>query len=137
MNIQDGTAEFQTRDKRLTEQAKAMIDLLYPVGIIVSTTSVTAPFSVGTWEEIGKGRVLQGCGTGQTAGNTVEAGLPNITGSVYSCVMGGADQNSGALIQSWIEPKNAPGGNLGNNWASISMDASRSNSIYGGSERRI
>lgn len=132
--INDGTIMWETRDRRLTEQQNAIVDLIYPVGSIITTVSDTAPIPFGTWKEVGQGRVLQGGTDGQIAGKTIEAGLPNIIGRVYSFTAGGAGQSSGALIQSWIESKNAPGGSPGNNWASISMDASKSNSIYGGSK---
>lgn len=131
MTINDGTTVFKTRDKREI----ALFDLLYPVGIIVSTTSTTAPFSVGTWEEVGKGRVLQGCGTGQTAGNTVEAGLPAITGSTILDGQNPENIGSGAIK---FEPRASTykssyntGGKMV--WGTLSIDASRSSPIYGAS----
>ena len=50
----------------------------YPVGSIFQTVSTTSPAALfgGTWE-----RVLMGASYAHAAGTTVEAGLPNITGS--------------------------------------------------------
>ena len=74
--ILDGTAEFIAVDAR----AAAIFDLIYPVGSIFATTG-NAP-ARGTWEEIAKGRTLQGADSGHAAGTTIEAGLPNITGNM-------------------------------------------------------
>lgn len=62
---------------------KAMIDVLYPVGIVITTATDNTPkpgeeYGLAQWEEIGRDRVLQGCSTG--AGNTIEAGLPMLMG---------------------------------------------------------
>lgn len=70
----DGTAEFIAVDAR----AAAIFDLIYPVGSIFATTG-KAP-ARGTWEEIAKGRTLQGADSGHAAGTMIAAGLPNITG---------------------------------------------------------
>lgn len=72
----DGTAEFIAVDAR----AAAIFDLIYPVGSIFATTG-NAP-ARGTWEEIAQGRTLQGADSSHAAGTTIEAGLPNITGSM-------------------------------------------------------
>lgn len=145
--ISDGTTKWETRDKRLNEKAKAMIDLLYPVGIIISTTSATAPFSVGIWEEVGKGRVLQGCGTGQTAGNTVEAGLPNITGGMNpfnfwtngGTIPTGTTQRDGCVtLTKWGNTNDGMAVQKinGDGWfnTGVAINAANANAIYGASE---
>ena len=58
--ITDGSAKFRVVDKRL----KAMIDILYPVGIVVTTATDDAlkpgeADGLATWEEIAQDRVLQ------------------------------------------------------------------------------
>ena len=55
----------------------------YPVGSIFQTVSTTSPAALfgGTWEQIASERVLMGASYAHAAGTTVEAGLPNITGS--------------------------------------------------------
>ena len=78
--ITDGSAKFRVVDRRL----KAMIDILYPVGIVVTTATDDAlkpgeEDGLTQWEEIASGRGLIGAGTGTdtndesvsfTAGNT-------------------------------------------------------------------
>lgn len=56
----------------------------YPVGSIYQSTSYTSPAALfgGTWQEIAQNRVLMGASYAHAAGTTVEAGLPNITGSL-------------------------------------------------------
>jgi hypothetical protein len=115
----------------------------YPVGSIFQTVSSTSPAALfgGTWQKIAQNRVLMGAGSGHAAGTTVEAGLPNITGSVVpkleniynsfisesGATMTGAFYNTGvfssyggadATVTNSV-PKD------------LYFDASRSNSIYG------
>lgn len=132
--INDGTATFHTRDMRLTEQAKAMIDILYPVGIIVSTTSATAPFSVGTWEEVAQGRVLQGCADGQTPGETVEAGLPNIKTSENAFSAKGYSSATIAPFKTTLYGGNGIGPESNHSLVQVQFDASLSDPIYGNSK---
>ena len=60
----------------------------FPVGSIYQSTARTSPAALfgGTWQEIAQNRVLMGAGSGHAAGTTVEAGLPNITGSFVADV---------------------------------------------------
>lgn len=56
----------------------------HPVGSIYQTISPENPavtFGGGTWEKIAQDRVLMGASNTHPAGTTVEAGLPNITGT--------------------------------------------------------
>ncbi len=115
----------------------------YPVGSIFQTVSSTSPAALfgGTWQEIAQNRALMGASYAHAAGTTVEAGLPNITGSVVpkleniynsfisesGATMTGAFYNTGVFSS------------YGGADASITnsvpkdlyFDASRSNSIYG------
>lgn len=57
----------------------------HPVGSIYQTISPENPsvtFGGGTWKNIAQDRVLMGASNTHPAGTTVEAGLPNITGTV-------------------------------------------------------
>lgn len=113
----------------------------YPVGSIFQTVSTTSPAELfgGTWQEIAFNRVLMGTGTGYTAGSTVEAGLPNITGSLIereaeSSPFRGSKaslKSSGAL--KFVEINTSWGGYSGMSGSTydVYFDASRSNSIYG------
>ena len=115
----------------------------YPVGSIFQTVSRTSPAALfgGSWQEIAFNRVLMGAGTGYTAGSTVEAGLPNITGSLtapengvnYSPFRGSKAglSKSGAL--KFTEVNSDWGGYSGASGSTydVYFDASRSNPIYG------
>ena len=98
--------------------------------ISVDSTSPAALFG-GTWQEIAQNRVLMGASSTHAAGTTVEAGLPNITGTL-SDIMGSFfayPSGSGAFSVKGIgrSLENGSSGNYGN----ISFDASKSNAIYG------
>ena len=113
----------------------------YPVGSIFQTVSTTSPAALfgGTWQEIAFNRVLMGAGTGYTAGTTVEAGLPNITGSLIEATAESSPfrgskaslKSSGAL--KFVEINTSWGGYSGTSGSTydVYFDASRSNSIYG------
>ena len=115
----------------------------YPVGSIFQTVSTTSPAALfgGTWQEIAFNRVLMGAGTGHAAGTTVEAGLPNITGSftTKSTDVGGSPFSGDANVLSakgslaFSEKSTSYGGYTGHSGSqyNIQFDASRSNPIYG------
>lgn len=105
----------------------------YPVGSIYQSTDPTSPAALfgGSWEEIASERVLMGASSTHAAGTTVEAGLPNITGTL-SNIMGtiwDSPSGSGAFSDKYIGTslENGNSGNYGN----ISFDASKSNAVYG------
>lgn len=127
--------------------ASRICDLIYPVGSIYLSINNTNPALIfgGTWESVGAGKVLQGVDTNQTAGTTVEAGLPNITGeaqtnSTASYVQStntnfSTGSGTGAL-RAYISQTNnkysyGSGSYFGSN---IGFDASASSSIYGNSD---
>ena len=118
-----------------TDVTLTLLELLYPVGSIYIGTMATCPLAtlgVGTWQLVASDRVLQGAGTGQTVGDTVEAGLPNITGQISSVAY--ATQTNGALIINSLGAYNQSGSSTSLKGATvISLDASNSNSIYGNS----
>lgn len=113
----------------------------YPVGSIFQTVSTTSPAALfgGSWQEIAQNRVLMGAGTGYTAGTTVEAGLPNITGSLREANADSSPfrgskaslKSSGAL--KFVEINTSWGGYRGDSGSTydVYFDASRSNPIYG------
>ena len=115
----------------------------YPVGSIYQSTSYTSPAALfgGTWQEIAQNRVLMGASYAHAAGTTVEAGLPNITGSLtapengvnYSPFRGSKAglSKSGALKFTEV---NTDWGGYRNDSGStydVYFDASLSNPIYG------
>lgn len=103
-------------------------------------TSPAALFG-GTWQEIAQNRVLMGASSSHTAGSTVEAGLPNITGSftTKSTDVGGSPFSGDANVLSakgslaFSEKSTSYGGYTGHSGSqyNIQFDASRSNPIYG------
>lgn len=106
-------------------------------------TSPAALFG-GTWEEIASDRVLMSASRSHAAGTTVEAGLPNIAGSLSETSNNGktspfrgnknAISSIGALaVTEASSPFCGFAGHEGSVY-DISFDASRSNSIYGSSD---
>lgn len=116
-----------------------LLTTLYPVGSIYIGTQNTCPLSSliagSTWELVATDRALWG-GNGSNANSTINAGLPNITGSFASgCLMNWQDsQYWGALYRGTQSsyPQNAGGTDGGTN-ATIAFNAASSNSIYGSS----
>ena len=143
--VNDGSAKFRVVDRRL----KAMIDILYPIGIVVTTATDDTlkpgeEDGLATWEEIAQDKVLQGAESG--AGQTIEAGLPNVTGSIMTgdgnsgvtSVFGAGGKHNGALYvdrdKNFSNDAYAASAGTGNNAFGFSFDASKSNNIYGKSE---
>ena len=95
-------------------------------------TSPAALFG-GSWEEIASERVLMGASSTHAAGTTVEAGLPNLKGSFSGAASTAYPNlsNSGALS---ISRNNSLAGYEGGSYGisfNVSLDASKSNAIYG------
>ena len=104
----------------------------YPVGSIFQTVSSTSPAALfgGTWEEIASDRVLMGASRSHAAGSTVKAGLPNITGSFVANVHYMSHEVSGAFTAG--DRITSTGANNGDaNVYKFSLDASKSNAVYG------
>ena len=104
----------------------------YPVGSIFQTVSTTSPAALfgGTWQEIAQNRVLMGAGSGHAAGTTVEAGLPNITGSFVADVKKGEHKVSGAFTAGNVIASTGEYNSFSDVYK-FSLDASKSNAIYG------
>ena len=135
-------SDYYTREQvnRLLE-AQKLAD--HPVGSIYQSTDPTSPAALfgGSWQEIAQNRVLMGASYAHAAGTTVEAGLPNITGSVVpkltniynsfisesGATMTGAFYNTGVF-----SPYGGADASVINSVPKdLYFDASRSNSIYG------
>ena len=111
---------------------KKRLDNLYPVGSIYQSTDPTSPAALfgGTWQEIAQNRVLMGAGSGHAAGTTVEAGLPNITGSFVADVKKGEHKVSGAFTAGNVIASTGEYNSFSDVYK-FSLDASKSNAIYG------
>ena len=104
----------------------------YPVGSIFQIVSSTSPAALfgGTWEEIASERVLMGASSSHAAGTTVKAGLPNITGSFVADVKKGEHKVSGAFTAGNVIATTGEYNNFSDVYK-FSLDASKSNAIYG------
>lgn len=113
----------------------------YPVGSIFQTVSTTSPAALfgGTWQEIAQNRVLMGASYAHAAGTTVEAGLPNITGSLIEAEAESSPfrgskaslSKSGALKFTEFNTDWGGYSSLSGSTYNIKFDASLSNPIYG------
>ena len=104
----------------------------YPVGSIYQSTDPTSPAALfgGSWEEIASDRVLMGASRSHAAGTTVNAGLPNITGSFVANVYYMSNEVSGAFTAG--DRITSTGANNSDaNVYKFSLDASKSNAVYG------
>ena len=124
-------SDYYTREQvnRLLEEQK-LAD--HPVGSIYQSTGPTSPAALfgGTWEEIASDRVLMGASRSHAAGTTVKAGLPNITGSFVANVHYLRHKVSGAFTAG--DRITSTGANNGDaNVYKFSLDASKSNAVYG------
>ena len=143
------TAQLQTQAKAMLDSLQAEVDsrsfytraevdaLLksvnpFPVGSIYQSTARTSPAALfgGTWQEIAQNRVLMGAGSGHAAGSTVEAGLPNITGSFVADVKNGEHKVSGAFTAGNVIASTGEYNSFSDVYK-FSLDASKSNAIYG------
>ena len=133
----------------LVQQFRAVIDALkgeaadklgyYPVGCVYQSTDPTSPAALfgGTWEQIASERVLMGASSAHAAGTTVEAGLPNITGTANGGVLSMSTPSSdGAFGGKYYNTTTRHCGGDKGDWFSTydrTFDASKSNAIYGAS----
>ena len=121
--------KVNTINSQLSSNVLSNLQSIYPVGSLYIGTTDTCPIAnlFGTWEKIEEGLCLQSVKGDQVAGETVEAGLPNITGTFYRTALaygangcfaassGGAQGFGGSMYDTGI----------------ITLNASRSSSIYG------
>ena len=143
------TAQLQTQAKAMLDSLQAEVDsrsfytraevdaLLksvnpFPVGSIYQSTDPTSPAALfgGTWEQIASERVLMGASSSHAAGTTVKAGLPNITGSFVADVKKGEHKVSGAFTAGNVIASTGEYNSLSDVYK-FSLDASKSNAIYG------
>lgn len=128
--------KVNTINSQLSSSILSNLQSVYPIGSLYIGVTDVCPIAnlFGTWEKVSEGRVLQGAGDEQTVGETIEAGLPNITGSVtigrggYTSGVSGVFNGSSSGGGEWA------GGSSSNGTCYINFNASNSNSIYGNSD---
>ena len=103
---------------------------MFPVGSVYIGTQSTCPMasliSGSTWKLVSSGRALW-TGTGSNGNTTIEAGLPNITGTASVA----SDKNVANGVFAWNDERYATnGGGQGGQWG-LTFNASRSSSVYG------
>ena len=132
--------EWEAFKNELIAFQNGIYETFYPVGsIYIGVTSecpMASLISGSVWELVATDRVLQGSSSTHTAGTTIEAGLPNITGDIYAggtygssifTSSSGAMQNDSNSGWRTSTTQNTVSGASDR----VSFDASRSNSIYG------
>ena len=126
------SAATQSAAGLMSAADKKRLDNLYSVGSIYQSTNPTSPAALfgGTWEQIASERVLMGASSSHAAGTTAEAGLPNITGSFVADVKKGEREVSGAFTTGSAIATTGEYNNFSNVYK-FSLDASKSNAIYG------
>lgn len=138
MNSEDMTSsEVEDFVDELNVGASGLLDMFYPVGSIYQTVDDGFNPNIrwgGTWVKIEEGRFLQATETSTDVGDTVAAGLPNITGNWWGCY--GESGPAGATGALSVYSNGSYKDGFGTGWKTgmgISLDASRSSSIYGNS----
>ena len=141
----DSVQKADLSDYYTREQVNGLLEAQkladHPVGSIYQSTDPTSPAALfgGTWQEIAQNRVLMGASYAHAAGTTVEAGLPNITGSLIeteaeSSPFRGSKASlskSGALKFTEVNTDWGGYSGLSGSTYNINFDASLSNPIYG------
>ena len=132
----DSVQKADLSDYYTREQVNGLLEVQkladHPVGSIYQSTDPTSPAALfgGTWQEIAQNRVLMGASYAHAAGTTVEAGLPNITGSFVADVKKGEHKVSGAFTAGSAIASTGEYSNFSDVYK-FSLDASKSNAIYG------
>ena len=120
----------------IADAVKTALLSAHPVGSIYCSVVSTDPATLfgGTWERIAQGRVLWGADAAHAGGDTIEAGLPDLTGSTGAAGATAWQDSTGVFSNDGdtanIPAALSPGAKLPVN---LRFTASRYNSIYGNS----
>ena len=120
--------KVNTINSQLSSNVLSNLQSIYPIGALYIGTTNTCPIAnlFGTWEKIEEGLCLQSVKGDQVAGETVEAGLPNITGTFGVCGVGYTPTGAFQYLK-----KGSALSNSGEDDNIYDFNASRSSSIYG------
>ena len=140
ITIKDNNILYHITDDEsdIYDRVSGVINRIYPIGSIYLTVSSDNPatlLGLGTWQKVASGRVLQGADTNHTAGTTINAGLPNITGKFTQddCQVGTYNAGANGAFYMTNNSRGYMYGrmNSSENRGDLGFDASRSSSIYG------
>ena len=122
--------KVNTINSQLSSNVLSNLQTVYPIGSLYIGVNDNCPIAnlFGTWEKVAEGLCLQGATGSQVAGETVEAGLPNITGQIAT---GKKHLATGAFYYANLTLAGDDGSGADE---VVNFDASRSNSIYGNSD---
>lgn len=124
----------ETLDKAIEVAVKRALLDAHPVGSIYLTIKDENPSAKfgGTWEKLPASVCLQTADTTHGAGTTIDAGLPNITGSFYGDMVSRDMSVTGTGAFRFGGGKgNFSIGSTYNLLTGFTFDASRSSAIYG------
>lgn len=127
--------KVNTINSQLSSSVLSNLQSVYPIGSLYIGINDNCPIAnlFGTWEKVAEGLCLQGATASQVPGETVEAGLPNITGHVglidyKNPTYGGAFTGFTNILVDHSR------GTENYNKARANFNASKSNPIYGNSD---
>lgn len=123
--------KVNTINSQLSSSVLSNLQSVYPIGSLYIGITDTCPIAnlFGTWVKVAEGLCLQGATSSQVPGDTVAAGLPNITGSIYQY---GTALESSSGCYTLSNSGTARDDNLDRGgYRTWTFDASRSNPIYG------
>jgi hypothetical protein len=129
--------KVNTINSQLSSSILSNLQSVYPIGSLYIGVTDNCPIAnlFGTWEKIAEGLCLQGAKEGQVAGETVEAGLPNITGMSQSLVGDSSTTiTDGAITYTDTGRNTVKTADYTKRHCKLSFDASNSNKIYGNSD---
>lgn len=124
--------KVNTINSQLSSSVLSNLQSVYPIGSLYIGINDNCPIAnlFGTWEKVAAGLCLQGATGSQVPGETVEAGLPNITGKFPDWI--GASGYQGVFYNTSTSSHTTANSPLSNpSSQATGFDASRSNSIYG------
>ena len=126
--------KVNTINSQLSSSILSNLQSVYPIGSLYIGVTDVCPIAnlFGTWEKVAEGLCLQGATASQVAGETVEAGLPNIKGEIQIWSNNATLGATGVFKDSYGNGSRhveAAGGGI-----ELVFDASDSNSIYGNSD---
>lgn len=120
----------------IADAVKTALLSAHPVGSIYCSVVSTDPATLfgGTWERIAQGRVLWGADAAHSGGDTIEAGLPNITGGYFAAASAYSVSISYGALTATAQGSTKPNNSLsGAGDVNVVLNASKSSSIYGNS----